>query len=719
MAAETESSSPLTSTELIDALRAAQIDLQSSAGISRVEISYNQLKFSDFKSRFVDLSLKLKRHYIMMYLLFNFYRTRRPIVQSLWSCVASSLECKPYTESIPEYITLVGYFRDLSVGEFVDGLTFGVIPAYCSFFFTEFGVSAYMSVLDTVKDTPAVYDAIARGAFFSPLFLNFITVVFSPFLPQLLSHTAKIPIEYIQVHITQHWTESFSVLPEVVIMALNHSTDPCRTLSASFFELALSQDGAKIFSLIEFYQTMSKQLLDALSTLLTFKSSKNILRHLLPPSTQSGLLALRLLSGKDAAAFRGLLEHRVISSMDLALLNALTQPGKRKKFSLPDKYEVFVVERSMPAWDTRTRVSPVLPSSASLPLARLLQACDAIPKFESAPALSERAFVQSFLVQRGPWATLPLREVLARQLTSDLRELCAGVAAHNDAHIRSSSLLTRFTDQLRKAADDAGPVVQVTLRHFTAVRMDFAGASNAWKADLKRYASEVTRLEGDFVRFIEKYPAEITGLPESKEIVYAYLTKDFDFSRFRIARNEQLGTHDCRMEELLKLERSRDMLLDQIFVMAQDGKKSEVMENLKELIKTKLSKEVDVLTLIERGFSESSPLRKINLIWQGMIRAVEFCKEVFPPTEDIGANQTIPIFQALFIIAKPPALLCNFVYLHDFCHPYHYLGMFDKFQDMFSAFHVVINLCLPKLPLKTFFSLQDPNDTWSEVTEWA
>jgi hypothetical protein len=248
--------------------------------------------------------------------------------------------------------------------------------------------------------------------------------------------------------------------------------------------------------------------------------------------------------------------------------------------------------------------------------------------------------------------------------------------------------------------------------------MDSAGASNTWKTDLKRYASDVARLEGDFVRFVEKYPPEITSLPESKEIVYAYLTKDFEFSQFRIARNEQLGMCDCRIEELLKLERSRDALLDQIFVMAQDGKRSEVMENLKEFIRTKLSREDSVLRLIELGFSESSPLRKVNLIWQGMMRAVDFCKEVFPPTEDIGSNQTIPIFQALFIVAKPPALLCNFVYLHDFCHPYHYLGMFDKFQDMFSAFHVVINLCLPKLALRPFFSLQDANDTWSDISEF-
>jgi len=147
--------------------------------------------------------------------------------------------------------------------------------------------------------------------------------------------------------------------------------------------------------------------------------------------------------------------------------------------------------------------------------------------------------------------------------------------------------------------------------------------------------------------------------------------------------------------------------LDRIFEIAQDGKRSETFENLRDLIRGKLAHEKAITELVKLGFAESSPVRKMHYIWTAMLRAVDFCREVFPPSEDIGSNQTIPIYQALFVVAQPSSVLTNYVYLHDFCHPCHYLGMFERFQDVFSMFHVVVELCLPEVPIQPFFNLQD------------
>jgi hypothetical protein len=37
--------------------------------------------------------------------------------------------------------------------------------------------------------------------------------------------------------------------------------------------------------------------------------------------------------------------------------------------------------------------------------------------------------------------------------------------------------------------------------------------------------------------------------------------------------------------------------------------------------------------------------------------------------------------------------------------------MFERFQDVFSTFHVVVGICLRGFDVKPLFGLQDPDDT--------
>jgi hypothetical protein len=82
------------------------------------------------------------------------------------------------------------------------------------------------------------------------------------------------------VKLTQRILFENALGPEVVIRLLRAAPDPLKTLSASFFDVALNPTAAQRFGLVQFWQTLHDSLVECLQIFLTLDGSPKILRAL-------------------------------------------------------------------------------------------------------------------------------------------------------------------------------------------------------------------------------------------------------------------------------------------------------------------------------------------------------------------------------------------------------------------------------------------------------
>jgi hypothetical protein len=166
----------------------------------------------------------------------------------------------------------------------IEALTFSTIPCRCAFFLTNSGINSYTNFMQCIRDEkPNHYDWFARVAFASPGLLSFVSSVFRPFLAECLFSSHLPELDYFRRMIVLNWVRHMMEYPLASIRVLVKSDNKCRTLSNTFFDLALRRETAALFGLVEFNQLPSANLIALLRRFLIYPS-QNCLYDLLIPT---------------------------------------------------------------------------------------------------------------------------------------------------------------------------------------------------------------------------------------------------------------------------------------------------------------------------------------------------------------------------------------------------------------------------------------------------
>jgi hypothetical protein len=262
-------------------------------------------------------------------------------------------------------------------------------------------------------------------AFVSPLFLTFIATVFRPILSLLLPlPPSDLQAAELGARITARWADNISSVPLVVVRLLKDGLGGPLTLSKAFFELALTPETARVYALVEFYQTLPPQLVRLLRSLLTVDGEASILGELVRLAVTGKHESVPVLSFRERDACPSLFQRIVLSQFDFdtfAAVMSQRQPAQQSGFAAVAYIKTG--EREKESIYNRLESMMHGQHDPKAAIRHPLHAADPIPLFTALVVLlNVQDFFKDFLVRRGPRQTYFLRANCAE----GLEEKCDG-----------------------------------------------------------------------------------------------------------------------------------------------------------------------------------------------------------------------------------------------------------------------------------------------------
>ena len=668
------------SVEFVERIRETQRDLACEWSMNCVEKKFREEQYAELEEAFEAILARQKRHYMLVYMIQVFY-TKREWPEFFYSFA----RVQEAFESVSMMYASVDklFARAVSAEDpgVIDAITFSVIPCYCDFFFTDFGIQRFVQFVESIKDE-TLRCKYARVAFVSPGFLNFIELVFRSFLSPIVGQNSTPTIILLASKFKENWQSHISKLPSVVIELIKRDQIPEVLLTKAVFEIALQDtEYARLYGFIDDNQTIRPDLLEILRGLLTYPSTSTILNDLVF-MTMRAKSEIPLLVEDDRTAVPGLFDRRLLSDVDFNAVAALSVNGQ---IATPLSYQVRswrmpgVAEESIHNQVELTMVGQGQKCEAAL--RHLLQKADPIPKFSVVPeGMSIYEFFDMYIVKRGPRLELNTRREYVNALeTYHVFDSEASVIAvlnkvklERKKEIRALSAFTKILEisqRLEECGKDSCLRVQSLQDYISVVRL--LGHYGTSRQDVKDYFEKPGYLLSDFLelsQYVAKNgPAYMRIRPQQRNI-YRYLTAGFNFDVFRQVRSN-LTPADIQITHYIA-ENTEEMLIKCFY---PDGKVQEPVQgkfDKRNYMYTRcqeLKRQDELIEIFKSACEESNPLRKAREMDRGIGMAIAFMSQGFPPNAEIGADETLPMTLAYLIIVNPPFTGSNLVYLHQYC----------------------------------------------------
>lgn len=282
--------------DFINRLRDAQIQIYKEDSMNEVESNSVNSEIDLLISLFNNSRINQKEYYLLLNLIIS------PTYHSdSLSKIKTNNNDNKVTElpissrSIMEIIHFVTTFQGLEPSKkdkfkiddqkrfFVDIVTFSIIPSYFSFFWTELSIKNLFKFFNCLKKKVSanLYDSLARIGFCTPFFLHFSQLCFQSVFSELTSTTCNLKniqkeeliqkIKY-NAKMYQHF------IPDETFVVLACSTDPLRTLTNAFFNVALSSMiSAQAFGFFHFSCRPTKEALLFLKNMFDINQNNSYL----------------------------------------------------------------------------------------------------------------------------------------------------------------------------------------------------------------------------------------------------------------------------------------------------------------------------------------------------------------------------------------------------------------------------------------------------------
>lgn len=170
---------------------------------------------------------------------------------------------------------------------FVDLLTFSFIPSHFNFFWTEYSIKNLYKFFSCVRNhrKDEFYDSLARIGFCTPFFLRFSELCFQSVFSELSTPTLNfraISKESIIKKIRCNVKKFQNFIPDETLVVLSCSSNPYRTLTNSFFSVALSSPiAAQTFRFFHFSCKPTREALIFLKSMFDFRQQDSYIRGFL------------------------------------------------------------------------------------------------------------------------------------------------------------------------------------------------------------------------------------------------------------------------------------------------------------------------------------------------------------------------------------------------------------------------------------------------------
>jgi hypothetical protein len=426
--------------------------------------------------------------------------------------------------------------------------------------------------------------------------------------------------------------------------------------------MALAPTTARVFSLVEFYQILPPGLVTLLRGLLTVDSDQHILARLVEITSVSSS-AVRGLSDADRDNVPSLFQKLLMSTIDRNGYSAARIQGN---YSHPSSYEVGafrmagqVEQESVHNMFERTMARGGSgPEAAAAAIRHLLQASDSLPDFGQVPRVSSRAFLEEYLVKRGPPEYYFFRQQCLHNIAKcdDLADALQRATLERTKEIRALSAFTRITEAYTALDLRTAPVRDDLEKVFISVLYDrFLKSKMKTRPSVESCAKNPNNLLRPFVELKGSLPEIGYVSPFTSDVVYGFLTEGFEFERFRRQRSD-LAQFDRALGDRIGRE------VDQLIALAFGERSSPWLVERAGLLKG----EVAVLGRLRVAFVESNPIRKLGEI----DRAMAAVKGMFARDgreDGFGEDEMTPIRVAYTFVANPTCIVSNLVFMHDMC----------------------------------------------------
>jgi hypothetical protein len=658
--------------------------------MNHVESNYRRQQYERMLNTFVECLGFQKRHYMLVYLILTSLRCPDDPLPPYWESVLVNVPAAPSHAPYPPIERIFQKLTRCKGQDVMDALTFGGIPPYFSFFLTDFGISAFLDLLNLYADNPAIYDGYARMAFASPLFITFACEVFQPILSSLLPDRPLPVFELFANKIRERWGRSLPTMAPVVTQLLQRAPDPQRTLSEAFFEVALDSERARIFGLVDYSQTLRPDLVVLLRILLKFDSKHHILGELVEMTTSGVPCKFTIFKEEDRDTVPALFQPVLLSTFDFNTWAAVQLPGSQ--FVHPSVYEAraylhtgeeetFCLHNAIEATMTVDHLR------VEAALRHLLQDADPIPLFKRVPdGLTIRDFFRQYLLRRGPRETLTRRydNLMAIEWKSvvfsdekKLRGALAGAPLERRKEIRALSAFTRLWEtfaQTNKETQSARDSIQQLFYSYPVFRW----CDKFAPSPLPPYVRNPALLIPDFFKLKDRWTAEplfTAPQPLISEIIYAYLTRTLSFDVF-VKSKPDLEAMDRELYDCFK--RKSETLCNELFpvtatVPGHWNKNKWLRERL-ELMKSR----PEFFDRLRFAAVESAPFHKLQEFGKAFRLIRRYVAENFPPSKDLGEDELLPVQIASVILANPPGLASNLGFICEFCGSPRYERLFHQ-----------------------------------------
>jgi hypothetical protein len=692
-----DGSPALATIPLIEKVRKVQYHLQCERSMNEVEVQLRTVQHRDTLLRSaIDFFNAQRRHFLQAHLFLLL--SAGGALPAWYPAFHANPAVAPRAE-----VDSGGAFNLQTARHLIDGfagppaldraladlLTFLLPDRFCSFVVAP----SCAAIVALIRGVPrATGDLFGRAIFASPGFVTFSTAVFRP----ILSSCSRKDYGGLRSAIAERWQAHVNCVPLVVKLFLSPPSrsqsrfDPVHALSACFFDVALSPDGARFFGLTELWMDMSDALVRVLRGLLTEGGEESLLPALVaavqgaepsPDLTLTkddieeipSLFSPFLVSELDRAAYAGLKGNR-LEPVDCYTVTRMWDEGGVVRDGDIDEIGKTMAQSSPAAW-----------------IRHLLQRADPIPEFRTVPAaMTVDDFFRQYIVKRGPPQTAHERALNYSLVTARFNGVVTvenvlgplrGATIERKKELRTLSRFSKIsrvyarvlaeTAQARELAEKA--VLWASLERWFCSQ----GRQRA-QDSLANPASLAARHQ----QMMEALQAGGEGVPRlyrpgrfDAEIVYSYLTADLAFSQFQKVRTD-LKVLDTVITTTIETTRA-DRIRKQ-FIVKENRSPSQARE-AKWLEETVLglpgsADGAAVVARVQSAFVQQHPLRMLLELCEGIGALKALLAKRAKPGNVLGPDQFQPSTIALILMVAPASFVSVYVFLHDFCTPYDFLA---------------------------------------------
>ena len=675
--------------DFITKIRKTQSELRRETSMNLIEIEirkqiYNQLQ----NTYFIALS-EHKNHYMIFFLILRIFKNKDKF--NLLNITSQSSFEEIHTK-LPTINALLDFAENINNSFLVDALTFLILPSYFGCFRVKFLNTKLNLFFLKIKNTEK-FNLYARILFCSPYFIDFINEALQPVLSHFLADKSN-NIQNLKTEIISKWRFYQFLIPSYIKTILSLSLDREKTLSESFFEIALTNINentsfSQMYGLVGLNQPIPNEKMKILRDILTIQNKNNSILYDL-----SNLILERndepenFFTEEDKNNAPSLFQPVLLSKLESEIIKLITQCENvndlnnfdpNKQFINPElnqEYSLYLYfqENEEKKESELNQIEQTMAKDSNFMgalIRHLLQTCDPIPIFNDIPDdLTVESFFDQYLVLRGPLETLSQRIEMKNAIFCQTKVVSKITSYLDQAlmnRIKEVKALTAF-DTIKDKIDFTYKISKIHVQ--TLIIYDSIKIFNIYKFNYPiktyKYYTNPNLLEEDFVKFVNT----ISSYTQYSSIIaYSYLTRKFNFQDF-------LNTHS-KLEIIDNdiHQRISNINLSNIHEKHSNGNNEEYSKledfNIDQWLKVQLnlmSNNQYFTNIINDAFRESNPMRKC-IVLEKLLQEIEgFLYDNLPyPGKELGKDKFFPFEYDFFLSTNPPNIFSNYIFLKIFC----------------------------------------------------